>query len=132
MTTISAADVYGLLGGDHGGPEAFAALADAFYARVERDLVLMPLYEGRDLGDAREHLALFLMQYFGGPAIYAEKRGHPRLRMRHFPYAIGATERDAWLGHMNAAIANVPVFAPVADLLRAYFHQAAHFLQNRE
>jgi hemoglobin len=71
------------------------------------------------------------MQYFGGPALYAEKRGHPRLRMRHFPYAIGPAERDAWLTQMNAALDAVPAFALVSEILRNYFRDAAHFLQNR-
>jgi hemoglobin len=82
--------------------------------------------------EAREKLALFLMQFFGGPSIYSEKRGHPRLRMRHFPFAIGPAERDAWLRHMNAAIDAVPALAPVVDTLRRYFSDSAHFLQNRE
>jgi hemoglobin len=128
-------EVYAALGGDEGGgPEAFAALVDAFYDGVENDPLLRPMYplDSEGMAEARENLALFLMQYFGGPAIYAEKRGHPRLRMRHFPFAIGASEREAWLRHMNAAIDAVPTLAPVAPLLRRYFMDAARFLQNRE
>lgn len=130
---VAAHEVYAFLGGDaDGGPEAFAALVDAFYEGVEADPVLRPLYPDDDLAGARERLALFLIQYFGGPALYAEQRGHPRLRMRHFPYAIGPAERDAWLRHMDAAVDSVPALAPVAPLMRAYFRDAAHFLQNRE
>ena len=124
-------DIYEAVGGDaNGGPEAFEALTDAFYAGVEGDPTLRPLYPA-DLTEAKENLALFLMQFFGGPTLYAEKRGHPRLRMRHVPFAIGEAERDAWLRHMNTALEVVPAFAPFADLMRAYFTQAAHFLQNR-
>jgi hemoglobin len=89
------------------------------------------MYPPEDLAEARENLALFLIQYFGGPAIYAVKRGHPRLRMRHVPFAIDAAARDAWLRHMNAALETVPAFAPYADILRRYFTEAAHFMQNR-
>lgn len=133
---LSAQEVFERVGGaENGGIEAFAALADVFYAGVESDPLLRPMYpEGAEaLAEARENLALFLMQYFGGPAIYAEKRGHPRLRMRHFPFTIGEAERDAWLRHMNAAVASVPAFtrAGVDDLMLGYFANAARFLQNR-
>ena len=72
------------------------------------------------------------MQYFGGPALYAEKRGHPRLRMRHHQFVIGPQERDAWLQHMARAINEVPAFAQagVTELMTNYFTNAAHFLQN--
>jgi hemoglobin len=133
-TELMAQAVYAYLGGDGGGPEAFTALVDAFYDGVENDPLLRPLYpaDAEGMAEARENLALFLMQYFGGPTRYAEKRGHPRLRMRHFPFAIGPAERDAWLRHMNAAIDAVPALAPVAPILHRYFTDAAHFLQNRE
>lgn len=132
--TLQAFEVYGALGGNDGGaPEAFAALVDAFYEGVEQDPILRPMYptDAEGMAESRENLALFLIQYFGGPTIYAEKRGHPRLRMRHFPFAIGPEARDAWLHHMNAALDAVPALAPVAPILRDYFTQAAHFLQNR-
>lgn len=123
--------VWDALGGTDGGaPEAFASLVDAFYNGVMADPLLRPMYP-EDLAESRENLALFLIQYFGGPALYAMKRGHPRLRMRHAPYAIGPAERDAWLLHMNAAIETVPMLVPVAPALRRYFEDAARFLQNR-
>ena len=124
-------EVYNLLGGDEGGaPEAFELLVQRFYEGIAGDPVIRPMYPA-DLTEGRENLKLFLIQYFGGPAAYAEKRGHPRLRMRHFPFAIGEAERDAWLRHMDAAIDAVPAFAPVAELMRAYFANAAAFLQNQ-
>jgi len=125
-------EIFGRLGGDEGGgPEAFAALVDAFYSGVAGDPLLRPMYPEGDLADARERLALFLMQYFGGPTIYSEQRGHPRLRMRHFPFAIDAAARDAWLRHMSAALDAVPALAPYREQMRRYFTEAAHFLQNR-
>jgi hemoglobin len=129
---VESASVYEAVGGDDKvGAKAFAQLVDAFYNGVASDPLLRPLYPDEDLAEARERLTLFLIQYFGGPAAYAEKRGHPRLRMRHFPFAIGAAERDAWLRHMDAALDAVPAFATVAPVMRRYFHEAARFLQNR-
>ena len=113
-----------------GGMDIFRWLADAFYTRVEADALLRPMF-GQDLGEAREHLALFLAQYFGGPATYSEQRGHPRLRMRHMPFKIGRAERDAWLRHMLAALDEVGIPEPAHTAMRAYFDHAATFLINK-
>lgn len=87
------------------GPEFFVRLVDRFYDGIETDQVLLPLYpEGSDTVAARQRLALFLIQYWGGPDTYMQERGHPRLRMRHAPFVIGALERDHWLMHLAAAI----------------------------
>jgi len=115
--------------------EFFEAIADAFYDGVANDAVLLPLYPDQDdLTGARRRLTLFLAQYWGGPSTYMEERGHPRLRMRHFPYSIGALERDRWLVHMASAVAKVaaerPVPAGIADQLMAYFVTAAEHLRN--
>lgn len=112
-----------------GGLPTFHRIADAFYARVEQDRLLRPMF-GDDLQTAREHLALFLAQYFGGPPAYSAQRGHPRLRMRHMPFRIGPAERDAWLGHMLAALDEAAVPEPAAGTMRAYFDHAATFLIN--
>ena len=87
-----------------GGEETFRRLVDAFYAGVAADPVLRALYPEDDLGPAAERLRLFLIQYWGGPTTYSQTRGHPRLRMRHAPFAIGSAARDAWLRHMRAAL----------------------------
>jgi hemoglobin len=86
-----------------GGQEFFDELVERFYRGVEEDPVLRPLYP-EDLTHPKRHLALFLGQYWGGPTIYSEERGHPRLRMRHAPFVIGEAQRDAWLRHMCAAL----------------------------
>lgn len=87
------------------GPNFFIHLVDAFYDGIETDQVLLPLYpEGSETTGARQRLALFLIQYWGGPDTYMQERGHPRLRMRHNPFVIGALERDHWLMHMASAI----------------------------
>ena len=86
-----------------GGEPFFTALVEAFYAGVATDPVLRPMYP-EDLGDSKAHLALFLMQYWGGPPRYSEERGHPRLRMRHAPFPIGSAAAEAWLRHMTTAV----------------------------
>jgi hemoglobin len=113
-----------------GGEETFYALVEAFYRGVEQDAELRPMYPP-DLKGPRDHLALFLIQYFGGPQTYMEMRGHPRLRMRHVPFIIGERERNAWFGHMSAAIDEVGIGEPYRrDMLR-YFSDAATFLINQ-
>ena len=88
-----------------GGMAFFEALVDRFYDGVRDDPVLLSLYpEPEDLGPARHKLTLFLAQYWGGPTTYHEERGHPALRMRHAPFAIGSEQRDRWLTHMRAAV----------------------------
>lgn len=114
----------------HYGDEPFHRLVDGFYARVEQEPLLRPMYPD-DLASSREHLFLFLVQYFGGPQTYMAQRGHPRLRMRHVPFVIGEAERDAWYTHMTASLAEAG-FAPDAqELMRSYFERAATFLINR-
>ncbi len=88
-----------------GGMPFFEGLVDHFYATVQTDPVLLRLYPEKDLGPARRRLTLFLAQYWGGPTTYSDERGHPRLRQRHFPFAIGPTERDHWLAAMRGAVA---------------------------
>lgn len=117
-----------------GGEKFFTALVDRFYEGVETDPVLRPLYPD-DLGESRRHLALFLMQYWGGPRTYDEERGHPRLRMRHAPFRIGLAERDAWLRHMLGALDAAKLEAGTLDAGTAaemadYFRSAATQLMN--
>ena len=115
-----------------GGAAYFDALVDRFYEGVAGDAVLRPLYPEGDLTDERRWLALFLVQYWGGPGEYSELRGHPRLRMRHAPFSIGAAERDAWLTHMLGAVAASGAGPGEAAELEAYFRSAADFMMNRE
>jgi hemoglobin len=115
-----------------GGMPFFEHLVDRFYDGVAADPVLRPVYPERDLTGARHRLTLFLAQYWGGPRAYDEERGHPRLRMRHFPFAIGPAERDRWLVHMRAAIADLAPPTDVAEALDRYFDNAAEAMRNRE
>jgi len=114
-----------------GGAETFERLVGRFYQGVATDPVLRPLYPA-DLEASKRHLALFLIQYFGGPSTYSEQRGHPRLRMRHLPFTIGRRERDAWVKHMNAALDAEHLPAPVQELMADYFDRAATFLLNQD
>ena len=84
-----------------------------------------------DLAPPKAHLAAFLAQYWGGPPQYTAERGHPRLRMRHARFAIRQDERDAWMGHMNAALGSMDVPPADAAALAEYFEDTATFLINR-
>ncbi len=114
-----------------GGEATFTILVDRFYEGVAGDPILRPLYPEADLAGAKERLKLFLVQYWGGPATYSERRGHPRLRMRHAPFAIGIPEREAWLRHMRAAVESLEVPRAVRDALLAYFEVASTAMINR-
>lgn len=114
-----------------GSEEPFFRLVDHFYEGVEKDPLLRPLYP-EDLKKPKEHLALFLIQRFGGRGTYSQERGHPRMRMRHMPFKIGIKERDAWLNNMDRALSAVPEFAPHREALDFYFRDFATFLINAE
>jgi hemoglobin len=116
-----------------GGLPFFEELTRRFYERVAADPVLLALYpEPDDLEPARRRLGLFLSEYWGGPPVYSEERGHPRLRMRHVPFEIGPAERDRWLQHMTAAVAEMDPSPEVADALLAYFAMGAEAVRNRD
>jgi hemoglobin len=114
-----------------GGAETFKLLVERFYAGVADDPLLRPLYPEADLSSATERLSLFLIQYWGGPATYSERRGHPRLRLRHQPFAIGEAERDAWFGHMTAAVDSLTLAPSVRKALLDYFDVASTAMINQ-
>lgn len=94
--------------------------------------MLRPVYPEADLSGATERLTLFLIQYWGGPSTYSERRGHPRLRLRHQPFAIGQVERDAWLRHMRAAVESLHLAPAVRSALLDYFETASTAMINRQ
>jgi len=96
-----------------GGEETFTRLVSRFYAQVESDPLLRPVYPSRDLAHAAEHLRLFLIQYWGGPGTYSERRGHPRLR------------------HMRTALDELALDPAHDEELWRYLVMAAHSLVNR-
>ena len=87
-----------------GGYATFEKLVHRFYQGVAGDPPLRALYPEEDLGPAEERFRMFLIQYWGGPTTYSDQRGHPRLRMRHAPFAVTPVQRDRWLTHMRDAI----------------------------
>ncbi|HEY3194094.1 MAG TPA: globin [Candidatus Dormibacteraeota bacterium] len=113
-----------------GGEKTFRLLVQRFYARVETDPLVRPLYPEADLSSATERLTLFLIQYWGGPSTYSELRGHPRLRLRHQPFAIGQAERDAWMAHMTAAVDSLDLTPGVRKALMDYFETASTAMIN--
>ena len=113
-----------------GGEPTFRRLVDEFYAGVATDPLLRPLYPEPDLSGASERLRLFLIQYWGGPTTYSERRGHPRLRMRHAPFRIGHDEKDAWLGHMRKAVDSLGLAPEHEATLWSYLERAALFMVN--
>ena len=115
-----------------GGEETFTRLVHRFYQEVTADPVLLATYPTpQDLGPAEEHLRLFLIQYWGGPATYNELRGHPRLRMRHHPFPIDQAARDRWIQLMEAAVVQAELPPEAAEVLRAFFDSVATFMINR-
>jgi hemoglobin len=123
---IDEADVFRRIGED-----GFARLVHAFYAQVPDDDILGPMYPAGDLDGAEERLRDFLVGRFGGPARYIEHRGHPRLRMRHAPFAIDQRARDRWVQLMTTALDHVRLPAEVDAVLRAFFAGTATFMINR-
>ncbi len=113
-----------------GGEAFFTTLIDRFYEGVATDPVLRPMYPA-DLTESKAHLALFLMQYWGGPRVYSDQRGHPRLRMRHAPFPIGSAAADAWLRHMTAAVDAAGMAPGDREELLEYLTMAARNLINQ-
>ena len=113
-----------------GGEPTFRRLVERFYAGVAGDPVLRPIYPEEDLSGASERLTLFLIQYWGGPNTYSEQRGHPRLRLRHQPFAIGQKERDAWLRQMTTAVNSIDLARGVRKALLDYFETASTAMIN--
>lgn len=115
------------------GDQFFVDLVDAFYDVLENDEVLISLYpEGKETAAARHRLALFLIQYWGGPTTYMEERGHPRLRMRHNPYVISSLERDHWLMHMATAMEKTLPTVEEAHRERVTSEMAHYFVNTAE
>ncbi|QDP95866.1 globin [Microlunatus elymi] len=113
-----------------GGAPTFEKLVHRFYQGVAGDPELRALYPEEDLGPAEVRLRMFLEQYWGGPTSYSEQRGHPRLRMRHLPYAVTPDQRDRWLRHMRDALDEVALPAEQDQLFWDYLTRAAHAMVN--
>lgn len=113
-----------------GGEDTFRRLVKRFYEGVAQDPALRELYPEEDLGPAEERLALFLIQYWGGPRTYSDNRGHPRLRMRHAPFKVDQAAHDAWLRHMRDALDSLGLAPEHETQLWDYFVYAARSMVN--
>jgi hemoglobin len=114
------------------GEDGFARLVRAFYAQVPGDDVLGPMYPPEDLAGAEVRLRDFLIGRFGGPPRYIEQRGHPRLRMRHMPFAIDQRARDRWMQLMDNALDQARLPDDVTALMREFLGSIATFMINRQ
>lgn len=114
-----------------GGHDTFVRLVRGFYDGVAGDPVLRALYPEEDLGPAQVRLRMFLEQYWGGPRDYSEERGHPRLRMRHAPFAITEHHRDLWLSHMRNALDKRQLPPELDDRMWEYLVMAAQSMINQ-
>jgi len=119
-------EIYGAI-----GQAGFERLADAFYRQVPSDDILGPMYPPNDWVGAKQRLRDFLIFRFGGPPVYIEQRGHPRLRMRHAPFAIGQRARDRWLELMTRALEQAGLPDEPRRMLLAFFEDTTTFLKNR-
>jgi hemoglobin len=113
-----------------GGEETITRIVAAFYRGVAGDPYLTAIYPEDDLGPAEERFRLFLMQYWGGPTTYSERRGHPRLRMRHAPYPVTPKAKEHWLRHFRAALDEVALPAEQDAQFWDYVTHAAQFMVN--
>lgn len=118
--------LYGVIGED-----GFRRLIAAFYRQVPGDDILGPMYPAEDLAGAEQRLRDFLIGRFGGPQRYIEQRGHPRLRMRHMPFAVNPAARERWLRLMTHALDEVKLPAEADALLRGFFDGVSAMLVNR-
>ena len=125
----SATTVYELIGGE----APLRALVDRFYDLMDLDPAYPDLrhVHGSSLSDARDKLYWFLSGWMGGPNLYIERFGHPRLRARHLPFEIGIKERDQWLACMAQAMAELSVEPALAERLQQAFFQTADWMRNK-
>jgi hemoglobin len=112
------------------GAEKLKKLIHDFYSGIKTDELLSPMYQG-DFEGAEERLYLFIIQYLGGPDIYNQQRGHPRLRQRHIVFPITEEAKQNWLKNMQNALEISEIAETEKDFLWKYFQQTAEFLKNR-
>ena len=115
-----------------GGLATIDRLVDAFYHHMDRHLegAAIRALHRKDLGPTKAVLKQYLAEWTGGPALYSQSRGHPRLRMRHMPFPIGPAERDAWLFCMREALAETVESAELRDYLSRAFTKLADWVRN--
>ena len=121
--------LYEMLGGEQG----LRSLVNRFYDLMDSSPEAQNIrsLHAKSLNQSREKLFLFLSSWSGGPQLYIQRFGHPRLRMRHMPFSIGAVERDEWLWCMNRALDESRLDPRVIEYLKKHFADAADFLRNQ-
>jgi hemoglobin len=119
-------DVYSII-----GAEGFTRLVSAFYCQVRQDDLVGPMYPPQDLEGAEQRLRDFLVYRFGGPQSYIERRGHPRLRARHFTFFIDQAARDRWMQLMNNALVKAALPIEAERVLRTFLEATSTSLINR-
>jgi hemoglobin len=113
-----------------GGYDTIERIVARFYEGVATDPVLRPLYPEEDLAAAEERFRLFLVQYWGGPTTYGDTRGHPRLRMRHAPFAVTPAAKEHWLTHFRTALDEAGLTEEQHAQFWDYVTHAAQFMVN--
>lgn len=121
--------LYEMLGGEQG----LRSLVNRFYDIMDAspEATKIRSFHAKSLKQSREKLFMFLSGWSGGPQLYVEKFGHPRLRMRHMPFAIGSGERDQWLWCMNKALDEGGYDPRVVEFLKVRFAEVADFMRNQ-
>jgi len=121
-----------LLGGEASGKQTIRLLVETFYDEMDSDPKAADLraMHAQDLTEAREKLFMFLTGWTGGPQLYIERYGHPRLRARHMPFAIGEAERDQWMYCMIKAMHRISIEEPLLTKLAAQLYGVADFMRN--
>jgi len=116
-----------------GGEKSVRELVDRFYDLMDTrtDTTELRQIHAADLTDARNKLFMFLSGWLGGPSLYIEKYGHPRLRQRHMPFRIGELERDQWMLCIKQAMSDMNVEPGLQDELYAAFYKTADFMRNQ-
>lgn len=112
------------------GEAGIAQVVAGFYRRVPDDEILGPMYPPHDLAEAEARLRDFLIYRFGGPDRYLHQRGHPRLRMRHAPFAVSQAARDRWVTLMDQALLEAELPTSIVAIMQEFLHQTATMLMN--
>ena len=117
-----------------GGEEVVRKLVDRFYDLMDQQSGFQGIRDmhAKSLKASREKLFMFLSGWLGGPQLYVEKYGHPRLRQRHLPFAIGESERDQWLTCMTQAMEDIGLDEEMRTGLKQSFWKTADFMRNQE
>ncbi|MDD2664051.1 MAG: group II truncated hemoglobin [Dechloromonas sp.] len=117
-----------------GGEATVGKLADRFYELMDSvpQFAELRAMHPESLQGSRDKLFMFLSGWFGGPDLFVENFGHPRLRARHMPFAIGTRERDQWVACMALAMEDIGLDADVRKVLLSNFFNTADFMRNKE